>query len=62
LGRRAVLALFATITAIMEATGYGYDERQYRSPGFNLPVGRNQRLEPGRPTGLRQYGLPGLRR
>jgi aminopeptidase-like protein len=29
--------------AIEEFSPYGYDERQYCSPGFNLPVGRFQR-------------------
>jgi aminopeptidase-like protein len=28
---------------VMEFTPYGYDERQYCSPGFNLPVGLLQR-------------------
>jgi len=33
---------------IMDFTPYGYDERQYCSPGFNLPVGCFMRTPPGR--------------
>lgn len=33
---------------ILEFTPYGYDERQYGSPGFNLPVGCFMRTPPGR--------------
>ena len=32
---------------ILEFSPYGYDERQYCSPGFNLPVGLFQRSEHG---------------
>jgi aminopeptidase-like protein len=33
---------------IMEFSPYGYDERQYSSPGFNLPVGNLSRTPHGR--------------
>ncbi len=33
---------------VQEFTPYGYDERQYGSPGFNLPVGCFMRTPPGR--------------
>ncbi len=33
---------------IMEFSPYGYDERQYSSPGFNLPVGSLKRTPNGR--------------
>ncbi len=32
---------------ILEFTPYGYDERQYCSPGFNLPIGCLMRTPPG---------------
>lgn len=32
---------------ILDFTPYGYDERQYCSPGFNLPVGCFMRSQPG---------------
>ena len=34
--------------AILEFSPYGYDERQYCSPGFNLPVGLFQRSQHGK--------------
>jgi aminopeptidase-like protein len=34
-----VLAQYSESSQIMEFEPYGYDERQYCSPGFNLPVG-----------------------
>jgi aminopeptidase-like protein len=34
--------------AILDFSPYGYDERQYCSPGFNLPVGLLQRSQFGR--------------
>jgi aminopeptidase-like protein len=34
-----VLAALSTSSEIRDFTPYGYDERQYCSPGFNLPVG-----------------------
>jgi len=33
--------------ALLEFSPYGYDERQYGSPGFNLPVGCLMRSPPG---------------
>jgi aminopeptidase-like protein len=33
--------------AIIDFSPYGYDERQYCSPGFNLPVGRLSRTPDG---------------
>ena len=39
-GRRAhVLQHYSDSSEILEFSPYGYDERQYCSPGFNLPVG-----------------------
>ena len=35
-------------SAIVEFSPYGYDERQYCSPGFNLPVGLFQRSQFGK--------------
>jgi aminopeptidase-like protein len=34
-----VLAHLPEVGAVLEFSPYGYDERQYCSPGFNLPVG-----------------------
>lgn len=34
-----ILANYAESSEILEFSPYGYDERQYCSPGFNLPVG-----------------------
>jgi aminopeptidase-like protein len=34
--------------AIIDFSPYGYDERQYCSPGFNLPVGRLSRTPGGK--------------
>ncbi|MGE0822163.1 MAG: DUF4910 domain-containing protein [Candidatus Binatia bacterium] len=48
---RAVCHVLQQTTAeyeICEFSPYGYDERQYCSPGFNLPVGRLTRTPPGR--------------
>jgi len=42
-----VLAHAAASPAILEFEPYGYDERQYCSPGFNLPVGLFQRSQFG---------------
>jgi aminopeptidase-like protein len=38
-----VLRQFADNYSIEDFSPYGYDERQYCSPGFNLPVGRFSR-------------------
>lgn len=48
---RAVLHVLATTTddhEVIEFYPYGYDERQYCSPGFNLPVGSLSRSTHGR--------------
>ena len=42
-----VLRQCGTDTKVMEFSPYGYDERQYCSPGFNLPVGRLSRTPYG---------------
>ncbi len=42
-----VLASSGVPHAIQEFSPYGYDERQYCSPGFNLPVGRFSRTPYG---------------
>ena len=42
-----VLAHGAPGWTILEFSPYGYDERQYCSPGFNLPVGLFQRAQFG---------------
>jgi aminopeptidase-like protein len=42
-----VLRHAAPCPTILEFNPYGYDERQYCSPGFNLPVGLFQRSEFG---------------
>lgn len=47
---RAVAQVFATIAPsghIEDFSPYGYDERQYCSPGFNLPVGLLERSKYG---------------
>jgi aminopeptidase-like protein len=38
----------ALLPVVEEFSPYGYDERQYCSPGFNLPVGRLSRAPNGR--------------
>jgi aminopeptidase-like protein len=43
-----VLEHFAQDYEILEFAPYGYDERQYCSPGFNLPVGNLTRTPHGR--------------
>jgi aminopeptidase-like protein len=43
-----VLKHAAPSAAILEFSPYGYDERQYCSPGFNLPVGLFQRSQHGK--------------
>lgn len=42
-----VLGQFEPNSKILEFSPYGYDERQYCSPGFNLPVGRLSRTPHG---------------
>jgi len=42
-----VLRHFASAPAILDFFPYGYDERQYCSPGFDLPVGLLQRSQFG---------------
>jgi aminopeptidase-like protein len=42
-----VLRHSALTSAIEDFSPYGYDERQYCSPGFNLPVGLLQRSKHG---------------
>jgi aminopeptidase-like protein len=42
-----VLRHAAPHAAILDFSPYGYDERQYCSPGFNLPVGSFQRSQYG---------------
>jgi aminopeptidase-like protein len=42
-----VLQNFASAPAILDFFPYGYDERQYCSPGFDLPVGLLQRSQFG---------------
>ena len=42
-----VLALSGAAHEIVPFSPYGYDERQYCSPGFNLPVGCLMRTRPG---------------
>jgi aminopeptidase-like protein len=42
-----VLHHAAPAAAIQDFNPYGYDERQYCSPGFNLPVGLFQRSQYG---------------
>ena len=43
-----VLRHAAPSPTVLEFSPYGYDERQYCSPGFNLPVGLFQRSQFGR--------------
>jgi aminopeptidase-like protein len=43
-----VLAHLAPSGSILDFSPYGYDERQYCSPGFNLPVGLFQRSQFGK--------------
>ncbi len=43
-----VLKHAATSAVILDFSPYGYDERQYCSPGFNLPVGLFQRSQYGK--------------
>lgn len=38
-----VLAAFGASSRVIDFSPYGYDERQYGSPGFDLPVGSLQR-------------------
>src|SRR5262249_46550288 len=40
-----VLHHIASEGTVLDFSPYGYDERQYCSPGFNLPVGRLQRSQ-----------------
>ncbi len=40
-----VLRHIAPAGEVLDFSPYGYDERQYCSPGFNLPVGRLQRSQ-----------------
>jgi aminopeptidase-like protein len=42
-----VLGHFGLVASVAEFSPYGYDERQYCSPGFNLPVGLFQRSRYG---------------
>ncbi len=42
-----VLRHWGSIPTILDFSPYGYDERQYCSPGFNLPVGLFQRSQFG---------------
>jgi aminopeptidase-like protein len=42
-----VLLHCATPSQVVDFSPYGYDERQYCSPGFNLPVGRLSRTPHG---------------
>ena len=42
-----VLAHSGLTPKILDFSPYGYDERQYCSPGFNLPVGLFQRSKFG---------------
>ena len=44
---QAVLGQRDPRSRVLEFTPYGYDERQYCSPGFNLPVGRLSRTPYG---------------
>lgn len=44
---RYVLRRFASAARIVEFEPYGYDERQFCSPGFDLPVGRLTRSSNG---------------
>lgn len=43
-----VLAHSGHPSSMVEFSPYGYDERQYGSPGFNLPVGCLMRTPPGK--------------
>lgn len=43
-----VLEHFSPTGTVIEFSPYGYDERQYCSPGFNLPVGLLQRSQFGK--------------
>lgn len=44
---RAVEHLLGAEARVLDFTPYGYDERQFCSPGFNLPVGRLGRAADG---------------
>lgn len=45
---RHVLAQSGQPFSVLDFTPYGYDERQYGSPGFDLPVGCLMRTPPGK--------------
>ena len=54
--RRMFSAITAIRSEILEFSPYGYDERQYCSPGFNLPVGCLMRSVWGSFPGVSHFG------